>query len=130
FAQRRKKADQNAMIAGSNHGGTLSTAQRRNCRQKTPWTRKRRRKLIGDPSPRRAGRRCREAADEGRHPASIAPHPALRATLSPQAGRGTWGHHRMSFLIQRVRGGALTLAEVPGDVLRIGRGTRASLRSD
>jgi pSer/pThr/pTyr-binding forkhead associated (FHA) protein len=36
----------------------------------------------------------------------------------------------MSFLIQRVRGGALTLAEVAGDVLRIGRGTRASLRSD
>jgi len=29
-----------------------------------------------------------------------------------------------------VRGGALTLAEVSGDVLRIGRGTRASLRSD
>jgi pSer/pThr/pTyr-binding forkhead associated (FHA) protein len=36
----------------------------------------------------------------------------------------------MSFLIQRVRGGALTLAELPGDVLRIGRGTRAALRSD
>jgi pSer/pThr/pTyr-binding forkhead associated (FHA) protein len=36
----------------------------------------------------------------------------------------------MSFLIQRVRGGALTLAEVAGDVLRIGRGTRAALRSD
>jgi pSer/pThr/pTyr-binding forkhead associated (FHA) protein len=36
----------------------------------------------------------------------------------------------MSFLIQRVRGGGLTLAEVSGDVLRIGRGTRASLRSD
>ena len=36
----------------------------------------------------------------------------------------------MSFLIQRVRGGALTLGEVSGDVLRIGRGTRASLRSD
>ena len=38
------------------------------------------------PSPRRAGRRCREAADEGRHPAAIAPHPALRATLSPLRG--------------------------------------------
>jgi pSer/pThr/pTyr-binding forkhead associated (FHA) protein len=36
----------------------------------------------------------------------------------------------MSFLLQRVRGGALTLAEVAGDVLRIGRGTRAALRSD
>jgi pSer/pThr/pTyr-binding forkhead associated (FHA) protein len=36
----------------------------------------------------------------------------------------------MSFLIQRRRGGALTLAEVAGDVLRIGRGTRAELRSD
>jgi pSer/pThr/pTyr-binding forkhead associated (FHA) protein len=36
----------------------------------------------------------------------------------------------MSFLIQRVRGGGLTLAEFAGDVLRIGRGTRASLRSD
>ena len=31
----------------------------------------------------------------------------------------------MSFLLQRVRGGALMLAEVSGDVLRIGRGTRA-----
>src|SRR5438105_11931340 len=36
----------------------------------------------------------------------------------------------MSFLIQHVRAGALTLAEVQGDVLRIGRGTRAQLRSD
>jgi pSer/pThr/pTyr-binding forkhead associated (FHA) protein len=36
----------------------------------------------------------------------------------------------MSFLIQRVRGGGLTLAEFAGDVHRIGRGTRASLRSD
>src|SRR5207237_505063 len=33
-----------------------------------------------------AGRRCREAADEGRHPADFAPHPALRATLSPRGG--------------------------------------------
>jgi hypothetical protein len=33
-----------------------------------------------------AGRRCREAADEGRHPASGAPHPALRATLAPRSG--------------------------------------------
>src|SRR5437667_5112654 len=38
----------------------------------------------------RAGRRWREAPDEGRHPAGIAPHPALRATLSPQAGRGNY----------------------------------------
>jgi len=36
----------------------------------------------------------------------------------------------MSFLIQRVRGGALALVEVSGDVLRIGRGTRAELRSE
>lgn len=36
----------------------------------------------------------------------------------------------MSFLIQHARAGALTLAEVSGDVLRIGRGTRAALRSD
>jgi pSer/pThr/pTyr-binding forkhead associated (FHA) protein len=36
----------------------------------------------------------------------------------------------MSFLIQRVKGGALSLGEVSGDVLRIGRGTRATLRSD
>ncbi|HEV2720831.1 MAG TPA: FHA domain-containing protein, partial [Thermoanaerobaculia bacterium] len=36
----------------------------------------------------------------------------------------------MSFLIQRVRGSALTLVEVSGDVLRIGRGTRAELRSE
>jgi hypothetical protein len=41
-----------------------------------------------------AGRRCREAADEGRHPAVVAPHPALRATLSPQAGRGSFGVRR------------------------------------
>src|SRR5438128_1291879 len=36
-----------------------------------------------------AGRRCREAADEGRHPADIAPHPAPPAPPSPRAaGRG------------------------------------------
>lgn len=36
----------------------------------------------------------------------------------------------MSFLVQRVAAGGLQLAEVPGDVLSIGRGTRAVLRSE
>lgn len=36
----------------------------------------------------------------------------------------------MSFLIQRVVGRGLTLGEVRGDVLRIGRGTQQELRSD
>ena len=36
----------------------------------------------------------------------------------------------MSFLIQRVVGRGLSLSEVSGDVLRIGRGTRAELRSE
>ncbi len=36
----------------------------------------------------------------------------------------------MSFLIQRVVGRGLALSEVSGDVLRIGRGTRAELRSE
>ena len=35
------------------------------------------------PSPRARGEGAASAADEGRHPAGIAPHPALRATLSP-----------------------------------------------
>src|SRR4051794_32861591 len=41
-----------------------------------------------------AGRRWREAPDEGRHSShflpSGAPHPPLRGTLSPQAGRGNF----------------------------------------
>jgi len=36
----------------------------------------------------------------------------------------------VSFLVQRVAAGGLQLAEVPGDVLSIGRGTRAVLRSE
>ena len=36
----------------------------------------------------------------------------------------------MSFLVQRVAAGGLQLVEVPGDVLSIGRGTRAVLRSE
>ena len=36
----------------------------------------------------------------------------------------------MSFLIQRVVGRGLSLSEVSGDALRIGRGTRAELRSE
>ena len=42
--------------------------------------------LFGDPSPRARGEGAASAADEGRHPAGIAPHPALRATLSPLRG--------------------------------------------
>jgi thiamine monophosphate synthase len=38
------------------------------------------------PSPRVRGEGAASAADEGRHPAVIAPHPALRATLSPRGG--------------------------------------------
>jgi len=41
---------------------------------------------VGEPSPRARGEGAASAADEGRHPAVIAPHPALRATLSPLRG--------------------------------------------
>src|SRR6266540_2316411 len=44
-----------------------------------------------DPSPRHAGRRCREAADEGRHSGKHAPLTRrCGATLSPLAGRGNF----------------------------------------
>jgi len=42
--------------------------------------------LFAGPSPRVRGEGAASAADEGRHPADIAPHPALRATLSPRSG--------------------------------------------
>jgi len=55
----------------------------------------------------RAGRRCREAAYKGRHPAVFAPHPAFGHPLSVLTGDiedTNWGHrgHLMATCNRRV----------------------------